>query len=119
MTILEHVAAEIKKLRINAKLSQEQLANDLKVPANKVSRWETGTYKPDLEDLDKLARHFKVSVLAFFPGQDPAVKPELQALLRTAGNLGKNDLEELERYAEYRQARHMYKEVKQTARVRQ
>jgi transcriptional regulator with XRE-family HTH domain len=119
VTLLEHVADKIKKLRINAKLTQDDLAKQLKVATNKVSRWETGTYKPDLEDLEQLARYFKVSVLAFFPGEDPATKPELQALLRAAGNLGKDDLEELQRYAEFRQARHLYKNVKPTARVRQ
>lgn len=118
MNILEHVANKIKELRTNAKLTQDGLATELKVATNTVSRWETGTYKPDLEDLEKIARYFKVSVLAFFPGEDPATKPELQALLRAAGNLKGDDLAELQRYAEFRQARHNYKSVRVTKRVR-
>jgi transcriptional regulator with XRE-family HTH domain len=119
MNTLEHVAKKIKQLRSDAKLTQDGLANELKVANNTVSRWETGTYKPDLEDLEKLARYFKVSVLAFFPGEDPATKPELQALLRAAGNLNSKDLEELQYFAEFRQARHLHKAIKAPKRIRQ
>jgi len=118
MDTLQHVAKEIKGLRMSAKLTQDALARELKVATNTVSRWETGTYKPDLEDLERLARYFKVSVLTFFPGEDPATKPELQALLRAAGNLNADDLEELQRFAEFRQARHLYGGAKTTKRVR-
>jgi transcriptional regulator with XRE-family HTH domain len=119
MNILDHVANKIKELRTKANLTQDGLATKLGVATNTVSRWETATYKPDLEDLEKIARYFKVSVLAFFPGEDPATKPELQALLRAAGNLNGTDLEELQRYAEFRQARHSYKNVKAPKRIRQ
>jgi transcriptional regulator with XRE-family HTH domain len=119
MNTLEHVAKKIKELRTNAKLTQDGLATKLKVATNTVSRWETGTYKPDLEDLEKLARYFKVSVLTFFPGEDPTTKPELQALLRAAGNLNEHDLEELKQFAEFRQARHLHKNIKAPKRIRQ
>lgn len=119
MNTLEHVAKKIKELRANAKLTQDGLATELKVATNTVSRWETGTYKPDLEDLQKLARYFKVSVLTFFPGEDPATKPELQALLRAAGNLNERDLEELQEFAEFRQARYLHKNMKAPKRIRQ
>ena len=112
MTLLEYVANKIKGLRSEANLTQEGLAKELGVVTNTVSRWETGTYKPDLEDLEKIARHFKVSILSFFPNQDPAAKPELQALLRAAGGLNDDDLKELQKYAEFRRARHIYKSVK-------
>jgi transcriptional regulator with XRE-family HTH domain len=121
MNTLEHLAITIKKLRTDAKLTQDGLATKLGVATNTVSRWETGTYKPDIEDLEKIARYFKVSVLAFFPSEDPSTRPELQALLRAAGNLNDSDLEELQRYAEFRRAQHMYKDVKtpRAKRVRQ
>ncbi|HEY0965691.1 MAG TPA: helix-turn-helix transcriptional regulator [Candidatus Saccharimonadales bacterium] len=119
MNTLEHVSEQIKTLRTNAKLTQDALASELKVATNTISRWETGTYKPDLEDLDKLAKFFKVSILQFFPGQDPSVKPELQALLRAAGNLSSHDLEELKHFAEYRQARYLHGKVKSPKRIRE
>lgn len=76
----------------------------LKVASNTVSRWETGTYKPTAEDLDKLARFFGVSITVFFPGlsQDDAA---ITALTSATAGLTKSDLEEVIRYAEFRKAR--------------
>lgn len=112
MDLYKHAATKIKELRTAKGLTQEELAKGLKVATNTVSRWETTSNKPDLEDLESIARYFSVSILAFFPGQDPSAKPELQALLRAAGNLKDDDLQELQRYAEFRQARNLYKGAK-------
>ncbi|HSX42632.1 MAG TPA: helix-turn-helix transcriptional regulator [Candidatus Saccharimonadales bacterium] len=112
MDLYQHVAVKIKELRMQRSLTQEELAKGLKVATNTVSRWETVSNKPDLEDLEAVARYFKVSILSFFPGQDPSTKPELQALLRAAGNLKDDDLQELQRYAEFRQARFQYDRAK-------
>ena len=48
-------------------MSQEALAREVKVAANTISRWETCTYRPSLEDLERLARFFEVSITTFFP----------------------------------------------------
>jgi transcriptional regulator with XRE-family HTH domain len=69
-----------------------------------VSRWETGTYKPTPEDLDKLARFFSVPITVFFPelqGKDANVA----ALASALGGLSKKDIDEVVRYAEFRKAR--------------
>src|SRR5229473_6663802 len=69
-SIYNHIGEMIQKLRTSwpgGKLSQEALALKLGVAANTVSRWETGTYKPTAEDLDKLARFFSVPITIFFP----------------------------------------------------
>jgi transcriptional regulator with XRE-family HTH domain len=112
--LLNHVAEHIRDLRKHYNsgegISQEALAHQLKVAANTVSRWETGIYRPGLEDLEKLARFFGISIISFFP-QDMA-EPEnddLLALLRTARQLHPEDLEELRKYAEFRKARRIYK----------
>lgn len=111
MTLLKYVADRIRDLRTHygkEGLSQEALANKLNVTANTISRWETGTYKPTLEDLDRLSRFFGISILTFFP-KDGAEKNEgVAALLRTAKQLDPRDLEELRRYAEFRRARSLY-----------
>jgi transcriptional regulator with XRE-family HTH domain len=112
MDLYKHTAAKIKELRTKKGLTQEELAKGLKVATNTVSRWETESNKPDLEDLENISRYFGQSILIFFPGQDPAAKPELQALLRAAGNLKDDDLQELQRYAEFRQARSLHKSKK-------
>ena len=114
MDLLDHVAAKIRDLRVSYNsgegLSQESLAIQLKVAANTISRWETGTYRPGLKDVEKLSRFFGVSINSFFPsdmiGDDE--DENLKALLRTARQLHPADLEELRKYAEFRRARGIY-----------
>lgn len=114
MSLIEYVAERIRELRMSyggTGLSQDALAKEIKVATNTISRWETGIYKPALEDLDKLARFFNVSVLEFFPSETgkPA-NEEVAALLRAANNLPDEDLKELRRYAEFRRAQRMYRD---------
>jgi transcriptional regulator with XRE-family HTH domain len=112
MNLFEHVGQRIRDLRLNygsgQGLSQEALARSLGVAANTVSRWETATYRPSLEDLEHLARFFGVSILEFFPPDEVAGNDQMAALLRTAQQLKPEDLEELRRYAEFRRARSLY-----------
>lgn len=112
MNLFEYVGQQIRDLRLNYAsgqgLSQEALAKALGVAANTISRWETATYRPTLEDLEKLARFFGVSILAFFPPEESPANDQITALLRTAQQLAPEDLEELRRYAEFRQARSLY-----------
>lgn len=113
MVLLEYVGQRIRDLRTTyggrEGISQEALAKALDVVPNTISRWETATYRPSLDDLDKLARFFGVSILDFFPreGEDSS-NEGLTALLRAAKQLDPNDLEELRRYAEFRRARNLY-----------
>ncbi|HKR23582.1 MAG TPA: helix-turn-helix transcriptional regulator [Pyrinomonadaceae bacterium] len=114
MDLLDQVAARIRELRVSYNsgegLSQEALAAHLKVAPNTISRWETGTYRPSLNDLEKISRFFGVSMMSFFP-QELANDDEdenLKALLRTARQLHPADIEELRKYAEFRRARGIY-----------
>ena len=114
MDLLDHVAAKIKDLRVSYNsgegLSQEALAIHLKVAPNTISRWETGTYRPSLKDLERVSRFFGVSMMSFFPPDmvDEDEDENLRALLRTARQLHPADLEELRKYAEFRRARGIY-----------
>lgn len=114
MDLLDHVAAKIRDLRVSYNsgegLSQESLATHLKVAPNTISRWETGTYRPSLKDVEKIARFFGVSVMSFLPPDMVGEEEDenLKALLRTARQLHPADLEELRRYAEFRKARAIY-----------
>lgn len=114
MDLLDHVAAKIRDLRVNYNsgegLSQDSLATNLKVAPNTISRWETGTYRPSLKDLERLSRFFGVSIMSFFPQEliDADGDENLKALLRTARQLHPADLEELQKYAEFRRARGIY-----------
>ena len=114
MDLLDHVAARIKDLRVSYNsgegLSQEALAAHLKVASNTISRWETGTYRPSLKDLERISRFFGVSMMSFFPEDmvDDDENENLKALLRTARQLHPADVEELRKYAEFRRARGIY-----------
>ncbi|HXQ69209.1 MAG TPA: helix-turn-helix transcriptional regulator [Pyrinomonadaceae bacterium] len=114
MDLMDHVAVRLKELRVSYNsgegLSQESLAAHLKVAPNTISRWETGTYRPSLIDLERMSRFFGVSMISFFPPEmvDEEEDENLKALLRTARQLHPADLEELRKYAEFRRARGIY-----------
>ncbi len=114
MDLLDHVAAKIRDLRVSYNngegLSQESLATQLKVAPNTISRWETGTYRPSLKDLERISRFFGVSIMSFLPDEMVGADEDenLKALLRTARQLHPADLEELRKYAEFRKARDIY-----------
>ena len=114
MNLLAHIAATIRDLRVNYNsgegLSQESLAKQLKVAPNTISRWETGTYCPSVTDVERIARFFGVSMMAFMPPEMVNAEDDenLKALLRTARQLHPADLEELQKYAEFRRARGIY-----------
>jgi len=120
-TVRAYVGKRIRELR-NAfgeeGISQEALAAELKVATNTISRWETGTYEPTLNDLERLSRLFGISIVQFFPqveAQD-SKSQKVDALLRAAQSLQQDDLEELQRYAEFRRARSLQKGTKQRKR---
>ena len=114
MDLLAHIAATIKDLRLNYNsgegLTQDALAKQLQVAPNTISRWETGTYCPSVVDLERIARFFGVGMMAFVPSElvDKEEDENLKALLRTARQLHPADLEELQKYAEFRRARGIY-----------
>ena len=114
MDLLDNIAARIKDLRVNYNsgegLSQESLAIHLKVAPNTISRWETGTYRPSVKDLERISRFFGVSINSFFPSElvSDDEDENLKALLRAARQLHPSDLEELRKYAEFRKARSIY-----------
>lgn len=112
--IYEDIGRKIRELRQQypkGSLSQEALAAQLKIPANTLSRWETGTYKPTAENLDQLARFFEVPITIFFPNHkmDDA---RIAALTSATGGLNEKDFEEVLRYAEFRKVRSALKHAK-------
>jgi len=114
--LYESIGQRIRELRAvypRGALSQDALAAELGVAANTVSRWETGTYKPTPEDLDKLARFFKVSITTFFPDL-VADNARISALASATGGLSDSDFEEVIKYAEFRRVRLAMEGTKRT-----
>lgn len=115
MELTRYVGNRIRELRNQhggKGISQESLGKAMNTTANTVSRWETGTYRPSIEDLDGLSRFFGVSILEFFPKEEATVESRVGALLRAARDLPDEDIDELQRYAEFRKARAMMKGAK-------
>ena len=89
--IYAFISKKIRELR--GDISQEVLAQELKIAANKLSRWETGTYRPNAEDLDMIARKFKVPISIFFPNQqkNETMNERVSALTSATAGLGDED----------------------------
>ena len=58
----EHFSQNLRRLRLEKKLTQEQLANILGVSAQSVSRWECANTLPDVMLLPEIARLYGVTV---------------------------------------------------------
>lgn len=70
----------IRRLRKEAGLTQEELAQKLFVTRQTISLWELGKVHPDLETLQKLAEQFQVDLLQVLYG--PEYTPAQQLLRR-------------------------------------
>lgn len=56
------LSEKLYKLRKNSGLSQEQLAEQLNVSRQAISKWESGTAVPESEKLVAISNYFGVSV---------------------------------------------------------
>ena len=55
------IGRAIKELRLKTDITQEELADALRVSVQTISRWENGVNTPDLAMLPQLAVYFKVT----------------------------------------------------------
>ncbi|MDO5601796.1 MAG: helix-turn-helix transcriptional regulator, partial [Oscillospiraceae bacterium] len=53
---------KLQILRINMKLSQEELAAQLNISRQSVTKWENGRSFPDIQNLIQLSEIFKVPI---------------------------------------------------------
>ena len=60
--ITEEFSLCLKKLRMKRKLSQKQIAEELKISQQQYSKWEGGIITPNAETLVRLADYLDVSV---------------------------------------------------------
>ncbi|MCL4415118.1 MAG: helix-turn-helix domain-containing protein [Actinobacteria bacterium] len=111
MEIYEYIGVKIRQLRDQFRYSQDILAQKLNVSTNTVSRWETARYKPTVKDLQKIADLFKIKLSTLLPPED-SEDPSLKALLSATGDLPKEDIDELIKYAEFRRARRRLEKAK-------
>ncbi|MBQ8497285.1 MAG: helix-turn-helix transcriptional regulator [Clostridia bacterium] len=65
MTTIQTIGTQIAKLRKEKNITQDELAKNLDVSAQAVSKWENGG-APDIELLPKIADYFDVSIDVLF-----------------------------------------------------
>ncbi|MBR0144544.1 MAG: helix-turn-helix transcriptional regulator [Clostridia bacterium] len=86
------LSEKLYELRRKAGLSQEELAERLDVSRQAVSKWESGTARPDVDRLQALSRFYGVPMEALLsddplpaPGESPAPSGEKPAGMKAAG----------------------------------
>jgi len=77
---MEKISKNLKKLRLQKKLTQEQVAEALGVSAQTVSRWECNTTYPDIMLLPEIARLYCVTVDDLFQEDSTAYENYAQRL---------------------------------------
>jgi Predicted transcriptional regulators len=101
----EEIAAKLKAARENAGLKQEDVADYLEVTPQKVSSFETGRTRVDVDTLGKLCELYKINV-NYILGLDKAdtdelteyldelhKRPEMKMLFKVAKKASKEDVE--------------------------
>lgn len=104
MSIAGELARRLKAEREGRHLSQQDLASKLGVAPNTVSRWETGTYTPKLDDLDRIAAALELDVAQLIPHNSGRSRTSLDRLIDAARLLDPLEIEEVRRFAEFRRA---------------
>lgn len=80
------ISKNIKRLRQQAGLTQEQMAEKLFVTRQTVSLWENGKTQPDIQTLERIAECFGVKLMTVLYGANVSKSEEEQrkeALIRT------------------------------------
>ena len=89
------IGEKVRTLRLQQKMTQEQLADRLGVSYQSISRWENGITYPDIEFLPAIANYFSVS-LDYLMGQDDAEKRRaIKKQINKIADMGTNDEDEL------------------------
>ena len=89
------IGEKIRNLRLQYKMTQEQLANRLGVSYQSVSRWENGITYPDIDFLPAIAQLFSISLDELFGENDEEKRKCIQKRIRRIGNMTEKDEEEL------------------------
>lgn len=98
------LGARLKEAREYIGLKQEQVATHLGIPRTGVSDIEKGKRSVSAIELKKLAHMYQRPV-QFFTGDDHVVPADVAFLARTATALSDSDRHELQRFAEFLQAK--------------
>lgn len=93
-----NIGSVIKKLRLDKKLTQEELAKKLNVSFQAVSKWETGTTTPDIYILPKIAVFFSVSMDELFQMNADDYLNKISNMIRDDYNIDDSNFSWAKRY---------------------
>ena len=57
---------KLRHLRVNLKLSQEDVAQELNITRQSISQWENGKCFPDLDKILMLSKIYEIDIKIFF-----------------------------------------------------
>lgn len=95
------IGENIKRLRIQAKFTQEELANRLGKSKNVISNWERGDNKPDAGTIEEICLIFNISPNQIYSWEDAAEKPLTIAAHFEGDKFTEDELEEIKQFAEF------------------
>ena len=95
-----NLGAKIKSLRLNASMTQEQLAQKLGISPQAVSKWESGTNMPDIQLLPELSVLFGVSIDSLFDMTDESRMERIDNMLWQVRFMSEEDFKNAEAYLE-------------------
>ena len=99
--MLQPIGKNIRKLRKEHNLTQEELAELLNVTSQAVSKWENGTGMPDISQIVPLASVFGVSTDLLFGVSDKNEQNDVEKIIEELHTKNKNL--EIDDYEEYKQ----------------
>jgi transcriptional regulator with XRE-family HTH domain len=94
------IGSRIRELRASfggKGISQAELARVMETTPNTISRWETGVYRPSVQDLETLSRFFGISIERMFVTAE--LPSQMNILLSAASGMDEAGLQELIRFA--------------------
>ena len=86
-----HIGNTIRKLRQERGITQEELAEQMHVSPQSVSKWETNTTTPDIALLPLLAVYFGVTIDSLFSLTDDDYLTRISAMLRDEHTISQGD----------------------------
>jgi transcriptional regulator with XRE-family HTH domain len=96
----EKLGKRIRDAREDRGISQADLAREADIHPTVISQFESGSRQPSPDNLKKLADALSVSI-DYLLGREETKGTSVEAIFRHADGLSKDELDELENYAEY------------------
>lgn len=89
------IKERIKELRSSRNLTQEDVANAMKIAKSTYIKCEKGTQSPQLETIEVMAKFYGVDISEFFDEKKPDLDLQLMSKLELINQLEKDEKESI------------------------